>query len=205
MQSLLLAGDGRYAWRVRPPALPDADDAALARKITAAGPDRDTAAESEFCRRFAPRIRLYGLRHLRSDAAAADLTQDVLLMVLQKLRAGAVHEPDRIASFVLGSCRQTIVDGRRNQSRRERLLETFAADLPASHAGYDEPTHEARVPECLSRLPDRERTVLVMTFFDDLPAEAVGRELGISAGNVRVIRHRGLARLRTCLDLADKP
>ena len=55
--------------------------------------------------------------------------------------------------------------------------------------------------ECLTRLPDRERTVLVMSFFDDLPAEAVGQELGVSAGNVRVIRHRGLERLRTCLNV----
>jgi RNA polymerase sigma-70 factor (ECF subfamily) len=183
---------------VRPPTLLDEEDSALARRISAAAPDRGLA-ESEFCRRFAPRIRLYGLRHLRNDAAAADLTQDVLIMVLQKLRAGAVQEPDRIASFVLGSCRQMVVDGRRNVTRRERLLETFSADLPSHIDESAEPSHEGRVQECLGRLPDRERTVLVMTFFDDLPADTVGRELGISAGNVRVIRHRGLERLRTCL------
>ena len=186
---------------VRPPTPPDADDAELVRRISAAAPGRDTDAESEFCRRFAPRIRLYGLRHLRNDAAAADLTQDVLIMVLQKLRASAVQEPDRIASFVLGSCRQMVVDGRRNLNRRERLLETFSADLPSHVDEVAEPSHEGRVQECLGRLPDRERTVLVMTFFDDLPAEAVGQELGVSAGNVRVIRHRGLERLRTCLNV----
>ena len=71
------------------------DDGALARRILAAAPGKDPAAESELCRRFAPRIRLYGLRHLRSDAAAADLTQDVLLMTLQKLRSGAVLYGDR--------------------------------------------------------------------------------------------------------------
>lgn len=31
-------------------------------------------------RRLAPRVRLYGLRHLRDPAAADDLVQDVLLM-----------------------------------------------------------------------------------------------------------------------------
>lgn len=209
MQPLLHCANGQYAGAVRPPALPDpldADlhDAALARRISAATPDRDAPAESEFCRRFAPRIRLYGLRHLRNEAAAADLSQDVLLMVLQKLRAGAVQEPDRIASFVLGTCRQTVVDGRRIQTRRARLLETFSADLPGYVVEDGEPSHEARVPECLGRLPDRERTVIVMTFFDDLDAEAVGRELGISAGNVRVIRHRGLERLRACLNVEVK-
>jgi RNA polymerase sigma-70 factor (ECF subfamily) len=199
MQALLIPGSRRYAANVRPPTLLDEEDSALARRISAAAPDRGLA-ESEFCRRFAPRIRLYGLRHLRNDAAAADLTQDVLIMVLQKLRAGAVQEPDHIASFVLGSCRQMVVDGRRNLTRRERLLETFSADLISGDEGA-QPAHEGGVQECLGRLPDRERTVLVMTFFDDLPADAVGRELGISAGNVRVIRHRGLERLRTCLNV----
>ena len=99
---------------------------------SAAAPGRDPAAESEFCRRFAPRIRLYGLRHLRSEAAAADLTQDVLLMTLQKLRSGAVREPDRLASFILGTCRQVVIDGRRSGTRREKLLGMFAEDMTSA-------------------------------------------------------------------------
>ena len=43
------------------------------------------------------------------------------MLVLQKLRAGAVREPERIASFVLGTARQMVIDGRRNTGRRERL------------------------------------------------------------------------------------
>jgi RNA polymerase sigma-70 factor, ECF subfamily len=176
------------------------DDGVLARLISAAAPDRDTAAESEFCRRYAPRIRLFGLRHLRSDSAAADLAQDVLLVVLQELRAGGV-QADRLASLVFGSCRQMLVDGRRTAARRERPPETLAAELPPVMDESPGVQHEARVQECLARLPDRERTVLVMSFFDELAAEAVGRELGIATANVRVIRHRGLERLRNCLNV----
>jgi hypothetical protein len=35
---------------------------------------------------------------------AADLIQDVLLVTLQKPRAGEVREPQRLASFILGTC-----------------------------------------------------------------------------------------------------
>lgn len=173
------------------------DDGALARRILAAAPERDTPAESELCRRFAPRIRLYGLRHLRSEAAAADLIQDVLLMTLQKLRAGEVREPERLASFILGTCRQRVIDTRRTGDRREQLLGTFALDLIAE----PEPTHadSGRLQHCLQRLPERERAVLIMTFYEDRPADAVGAELGLTAGNVRVIRHRGIERLRACM------
>jgi RNA polymerase sigma-70 factor (ECF subfamily) len=42
--------------------------------------------------------------------------------------------------------------------------------------------------------------VLVLTFYDEQPSDAVGAQLGLSAGNVRVIRHRGLDKLRRCVD-----
>ena len=103
--------------------LDDLDDGALARRIAAAGDPPDSAAESELYRRLAPRVRLYGLRHLRERQAAADLVQQVLLMTLERLRAGKVREPERIASFVLGACRMTVLEMRRGTRRREALLE----------------------------------------------------------------------------------
>jgi RNA polymerase sigma-70 factor (ECF subfamily) len=42
-----------------------------------------------------------------------------------------------------------------------------------------------------------------MTFYDDRSADAVGAELGLSAGNVRVIRHRGIERLRSCMQTGE--
>src|SRR4029079_19349709 len=77
------------------PAIAALDDGALARRVAAAGGGPDSAAEAELYRRLAPRVRLYGLRHLRDRAAAADLVQQVLLMTLERLRAGEVREPER--------------------------------------------------------------------------------------------------------------
>ena len=204
MQALLVADRRPYADPVRHLAPLEDDDAELARRIAAAAPGQDAAAEAELCRRFAPRIRLYGLRHLRSEAAAIDLIQDVLLMTLQKLRAREVREPERLASFIFGTCRQVVIDGRRSGRRREQLLETFAGDLvPLVDAGV-EALDTDRLGDCLQRLPERERAVLMMTFYDDRPAEAVGTELGLSAGNVRVIRHRGIERLRACMQVDEE-
>ena len=188
---------------MRQPAPLEDDDAALAGRIAAAAPGRDGAAETDLCRRFAPRIRLYGLRHLRNEAAAADLVQDVLIMTLQKLRAGDVREPERLASYILGTCRQVVIDGRRGGLRRGRLLETYAADLPPLVDEGTEPLDTGRLEHCLQRLPERERAVLMMSFYDDRSAEAVGGELGLSAGNVRVIRHRGIERLKACMEVGE--
>jgi RNA polymerase sigma-70 factor, ECF subfamily len=191
-----------YAPRMSASALDADDDAALARRIIAGAPEGDADAEAELCRRLGPRIRLYGQKHLRSPAAAADLMQDVLVMLLEKLRGGGVREPEHVASFALGAARQLVVDGRRSGARHARILEAFPIDLVPSDDEAREPIDTERLTACLAALPERERAVLVMTFYDDRPADAVGEELGLSAGNVRVIRHRGLERLRGCLGAA---
>jgi RNA polymerase sigma-70 factor (ECF subfamily) len=200
MAVLSLRPLGSYAAPVHEPA-PTIDDDDLAQRIAA--PRGDADAEAELCRRFAPRIRLYGLRHLRSTAAAADLVQDVLLMTLTKLRAGALRDSGKLASFILGTCRQRVIDGRRGGHRRERILETF----PTHFADLVEESPEAldipRLESCLARLAERERSVLIMTFYDERPAEEVGAALGISPGNVRVIRHRGIEKLRLCIDAQE--
>jgi RNA polymerase sigma-70 factor (ECF subfamily) len=181
-------------------ALAALDDGALARRIAESGAAApDSAAETELYRRLAPRVRLYGLRHLRDRHAAADLVQQVLLMTLERLRAGDVREPDRIASFVLGTCRMTVLELRRGTRRREALLETWGHAAEAFEAPDPVALDPDRLAGCLEALSERERSVTVLSFFADKQADEVGAELAISAGNVRVIRHRALARLRECM------
>jgi len=195
MPVLSLRPGRSYAATVQEP-VPAIDDGDLAQRIAMTRGDAD--AEAELCRRFAPRIRLYGLRHLRSAAGAADLVQDVLLMTLTKLRAGALRDSGKLASFILGTCRQMVIDGRRGGRRRERILETFSASVvDAEEPG--EPLDLQRLESCLARLAERERSVLIMTFYDERPADEVATALGLSPGNVRVIRHRGIEKLRECV------
>src|SRR5436190_15118342 len=117
--------------------------------------------EEELCRTMAPRIRLYGLRHLRDEQAAADLVQQVLMITIESVRAGKVRDPEKIESFILGTCRMTVLEIRRGSSRRERLLDQYY--VPAVSVS-PEPLQALDQPaECLARLADRERSALVMT------------------------------------------
>jgi RNA polymerase sigma-70 factor (ECF subfamily) len=175
------------------------EDAALARRIAAAGARIDSAAETELYRRLAPRARLYGLRHLRDPHAAHDLMQQVLLMTLERLRAGRLRDPERIASFVLGMCRMAVLEIRRGTRRRETLLAAYGDTAEAVEAPEPLTLEADRLAACLQALAERERTVVVLTFFAEKPGDEVAQELGLSAGNVRVIRHRALARLRECV------
>ena len=175
------------------------NDAALVRQIES-GTDRE--AEGEMCRRMAPRIRLYGLRHLRDEHAAEDLMQQVLITTIEALRAARLREPEKLASFVLGTCRMTVLNLRRGAQRKERLLEQYGADLmPAAHASMPRLDHDL-LQRCVQNLKERERSVVVMTFYDERTGADVAGFLGVSEANVRVIRHRAIHQLRKCMGVA---
>jgi len=178
----------------------DSPEAQAARRIAGAAPGEAREAEAELYRLLAPRARRFGLRHLRDAHAAADLMQHVMTLTIEQLRGGQLREPERVLSFVLGACRLTVMDQRRGERRREDLLQRYADALPIADINIAPRLDHQRVADCLERLAERERSVLVLTFFDEQPSEAVGQQLGCSPGNVRVIRHRGIDKLRRCVD-----
>lgn len=179
-------------------ALDSASDGELARQV-ASGEEDAPLAEGELCRRLGPRVRLYGLRHLRDESAAADLVQDVLVLTLERLRAGRVREPDRLASFVLGACRLMVRNHRRGRRRRGGLLERFPSAFPLQAEPDLLLLDRGRLRECLARLAERERSVLVLTFYAELPSGVIATRLGMSPDNVRTVRHRAFGRLRRCV------
>lgn len=176
----------------------DASDAELAERIASG----DSEAEVAVCRRMGPRIKLYGLRHLRSAAAADDLVQQVLLKMLVALRARRLRERDKLAPFVLGICRMIVLDVRRSARRQEQLLEEFGHVLVPDQPGMPQ-LDSGRLAGCVQALSERERSIVVMTFYDEQTAAESGRFLGISEANVRVIRHRALKQLRACMEAAS--
>jgi RNA polymerase sigma-70 factor (ECF subfamily) len=175
------------------------DDAELVRQI---GSETGREAEAELCRRMAPRIRLYGLRHLRDEPAAEDLAQQVLITMLEALRAGRLRDPAKLASFVLGTCRMTVLDLRRSAQRRERLLEQFGAELTAPVQPSLPHLDQEQLARCMQGLKERERTVVVMTFYGERTGADVASFLGVSEAHVRAIRHRAIHQLRDCLGVA---
>jgi RNA polymerase sigma-70 factor (ECF subfamily) len=174
-------------------------DADLVQQI-ASGTGRE--AEAELFRRLAPRVRLYGLRHLRDHAAAEDLMQQVLITTLEALRQGRLREPEKLASFVLGTCRMTVLNLRRGMHLRAELLAQFGGILPTAEAPAEPRFDLDQLADCVQGLKERERSVVVMTFYDEKSGEDIAGWLGISAANLRVIRHRAIRQLRHCMGTA---
>ncbi|MGH7440984.1 MAG: RNA polymerase sigma factor [Polyangiaceae bacterium] len=158
-------------------------------------------AEARVCRQFEPRIRVFARRRMRDPSAAEDFTQEILITVIEALRAGRVEQPERMGAYVLGICRMTLRDARRNARRREGLFEQYKGDLapdPGEPAG-GRSLDAARLQQCMGKLAEKDRAVLVLTFYADKDAAEIAASLGLTSANVRVVRHRALARLHACV------
>ncbi|MEV0181480.1 SigE family RNA polymerase sigma factor [Streptomyces sp. NPDC050625] len=123
--------------------------------------------------------------------AAEDLLQNALVKAAGRWQR--IDEPEAYVRQIL--YRQQISRWRLKWRRREV---TVAEPPEAGHAPDASGAAELRLVlrAALSRLTARQRTVLVLRYFEDLPEADVARMLGCSVGTVRSTTHRSLARLR---------
>jgi RNA polymerase sigma-70 factor (sigma-E family) len=133
---------------------------------------------------------------------AEDLVQECLLRLARKWpRVRSMEHPGAYARRVLFNL---ILDG--GGGRAKRRTELSAIQTADGHAGAQETTValETRVEllQALGELPARQRAVLVLRYFADLPETEVATILDCPRGTVKSSSSRGLERLREALDPA---
>lgn len=160
----------------------------------------DREAEREICRRLLPAVRAFADRRLR-DAAAEDFAQDALILLVEALREGRVQDPTRVAGFALGICRNLSRQRARSGERRRELLAQYGlTEADVCNDGAPAMIRAGHLEDCYSQLTQAARRVIRATFCEDSADAQIATELEVSEANVRVIRHRTLAALRTCLE-----
>jgi len=171
------------------------DDGTLARRVS----NGDRPAEAELCARLFPRLCAWGLARLRDDSLARDVAQQALMIALERLRQREISDPERIASFVLGIANNVASTTRRGEKRRAAILESVAPTLETTAEVNETVLDRPRLHDCFELLSPRARTVLALTFYAEKDGEEIASELGMTATNVRVARHRALGALHDCM------
>ena len=135
------------------------------------------------------------------DAGLADdLVQQTMEIVIRKLRAREIEHPEHIASFALG-CARRCAAGLRRKTERETLVEepTPPDSQVSSWASPKSPAPLFRPTELaagMASLTERERAILTLSFYAEQSTSEIALALGLTTGNVRIIRHRAVERLR---------
>ncbi len=137
---------------------------------------------------------------LHDEQDAEEVVQDAFVAVHRHW--GRLRDEDAAAAYL----RRCVVNGARSALRRRGVRERYAASVAARRAAAataasaeesatDAELHD-EVVAALSRLPRRQREVLVLRYYLDLDLAATAAALGISVGAVKTHAHRGLAALR---------
>jgi RNA polymerase sigma-70 factor (sigma-E family) len=127
---------------------------------------------------------------------AEDLVQEVLARVHQ--RWDRIERAEGAEFYVRTALvRQNISWWRRRSARSEQPV----AEVPETAADGTEQSLAARdeMWNLLATLPRKQRAVLVLRFYEDLPDDRIAALLGCTAVTVRVQASRALARLRATL------
>lgn len=161
----------------------DSSDAGLVSRIRAG----ERPAEDELVRRYSRGVSIIIGQSLADPAAAADVYQETFRLVLQKVRAGEVREPERLAGFVCGITRSLVIEHFRGTARSKARYESEPdRQIPSAEPSQlDRLLREERATlarKVLSELPsDRDRKILYRFYIEDDEKDDICADLGISA------------------------
>jgi RNA polymerase sigma-70 factor (sigma-E family) len=129
-------------------------------------------------------------------AEAEDLVQETLLRIAKRWpRVRGMEHPGAYARKILVNL---ALDESERRVRRLQELDgqepADRADRSSARALWQVDARSALI-DALAKLPPRQRAVLVLRYFLDLPEAEVAAALGCSVGTVKSTASRGLARL----------
>lgn len=130
---------------------------------------------------------------LHDQGEAEDVVQDAFVEVHRGW--GRLRDPARAPAYL----RRAVVNRCRSALRHRGVVERYTAAggtaPPADTEALGSLTRDALLA-ALSRLPQRQREVLVLRYYLDLSEQQIADALDVSPGAVKTHAHRGLLALR---------
>lgn len=138
----------------------------------------------------------YFLRRTDRESALEG-TEEVFLVVWRRFED--VPEGDRELPWLYGVARRVLANQRRGAARHTRLVKRLFGLGTSSPAEPDAQVirrlEEQEVLEALDRLPLRDREIVRLAYWEELPHADIGLLVGCSAGAVDVRLHRALRKI----------
>lgn len=167
--------------------------------------DGDPDALAELYRQYGPTTFGYLVRVLRDRAAAEDVQQQVYTELWR--RAGE-FDPERagLLTWAMTITRSRSIDHLRRRVPEPRDPDVAARTIEAHQAVDAESDALAdrwRMAHYLGLLPDDERVLLRLRFYEELSQSEIAERTGIALGTVKARMVRGLRRLRELIETEE--
>jgi RNA polymerase sigma-70 factor, ECF subfamily len=178
--------------------LADHDDATVVQAMRAG----DLAALQVFYHRYGEAVYRLSLQMLGHLHEAEDLTQEVFLTFWRK----AAYDPERgsVLVFLLTMTRSRAINRLNQAKSKQKILQRWhrhqpahSANIPLENAALTELSDH--VTKALQQLPDGQRQVLEMAYYEGLSQSEITEKLNIPLGTVKTRSRQGLIKLRQLL------
>ena len=155
--------------------------------IAAIAERRDREAFAVLFRHFAPRLKSYICKLGTDSATAEELVQETMVMLWRK---AAQFDPTKAApsTWIFTIARNLRIDAIRRENRPEPdMTDPVFVPEPAALASetVEHRQRDARLRHAVMALPEDQRTVLQLAFFEDKAHSAIAAHLGIPLGTVK--------------------
>ncbi len=187
---------------------PTPADGGLESDMEAVAASRDRAAFARIFAFYGPRVKAYLRRLGAEDAAAEDLTQEVMLSVWRR-----ADQFDRrraaLSTWVYTIARNKRIDALRRERRPEFdpddpalvVEESVGAPRGDHHAEAEQARRE--VMRAVDQLPAEQAQLLRIFYFEEKPHSVIAEELGLPLGTVKSRLRLALAKMRALMNGSD--
>ena len=166
----------------------------------------DEAALSELYSLYFPRVYRYILARVGNPYDAEDLTEEVFLRVLDAIGRFQWREAP-FSAWLFRIAHNAVISQRRKEGARGRSSPLTEA-LPVDSQGPEEMVANRlalnEVMRAADTLPEAQRRVIGYRFAAGLTVAETARAMGKGEGNVKVIQHKAIAKLREMLTQRPK-
>ena len=140
---------------------------------------------------------------------AEEITQDIFLQAHKKL--STLKDPNQFAGWLYAVSNRLCIDWMRKQKPATQPLDDASVKIidNLTYERYVSEQRESEATECryetveklLAKLPESERTVMMLYYLSEMRAKEIGKFLGVSVNTIRSRLHRARKRLQTDQEL----
>ena len=131
---------------------------------------------------------------LRNEQDAQDAVQEAVTQAFARLHT--LRDPAKFKPWLLRILVNTCYDACRRR-RSTVYLEAVGETLAAPQSDCEE---RMRLWSAVMRLPEEQKAVVTLFYYEDLPIRAISEVLGVTQGTVKTRLSRARGRLRQMLD-----